>query len=524
MSKYYRYILIFVLACYALGTWDLDGLRQGTETFYLKIAQEMSTNDNIMFPTYNGEYHWSKPPLGFWVTLPLAKLLPQHHIFAARLSMVLLSVLLIFLAANAITQTEERRYRPWQVFLLFAASLGMLRYSKIFMLEIPLTMLTFLGSFYLFQKRYRAATLLTALSILVKGPVSLVMIFLNHLLLFLWDFKHQSRKESIREFRNYFFFFSTSLLLASLWFVYCYIKIGPEFFDYFFLRENVGKFNARSYPVQKIFQGLLLYALPWSLFLFHRIRTLVKETLNRKLFFYLSGLATFLGLWLIPSQRSHHYAMPALPFFLCLLLPVVLNPHSKLLRRFNQGLAVTLLAVVALAVPLTFQHRTFTDLTIITVFVVILIAQLLYHHSEKPFLTQSLLFLTSFNFFWSLIIPLFALPYLPGQQVAQLAPTDVPVFTTLKKNYYFEEALNKKVPGVAYHELKPHIARNPHARYIIPAFLIKDLELSGHVKEVSRWPIWRKKIKFEQIKKALTQLQPRPLQEDYIIVQPLNGT
>ena len=101
---------------------------------------------------------------------------------------------------------------------------------------------------------------------------------------------------------NGFIYLISGSLVASIWFVLCYLEHGYEFINYFFLRENLGKFESQVYPARKIIQGLLLYGLPWSLILFSiffKLKNLnlitIKSFLNKKFesFIFVSFLTFF---------------------------------------------------------------------------------------------------------------------------------------------------------------------------------------------------------------------------------------
>ena len=75
--------------------WDIGNIlapRQGTESLYVQISKEMFESGSFVTPLYTGTAHWSKPPLQFWIPMPLYAFFGGFSLHLARVSMGVLSI------------------------------------------------------------------------------------------------------------------------------------------------------------------------------------------------------------------------------------------------------------------------------------------------------------------------------------------------------------------------------------------------------------------------------------------------
>jgi 4-amino-4-deoxy-L-arabinose transferase-like glycosyltransferase len=133
-------VLMTVFFFLFLNIGDLDALRQGTEGFYLQIAKEMSQGKDFLTPKYLGNPHWSKPPLHFWMHLPIQFLFPgATTVWSSRVSVAILSLILLFLTSRWIKRNLDIPVGVSFIFLF--STVGVFKYSKIYMMEAPLAFL-----------------------------------------------------------------------------------------------------------------------------------------------------------------------------------------------------------------------------------------------------------------------------------------------------------------------------------------------------------------------------------------------
>ena len=149
MKKYY--FLLLPLFLYLLGISNIDGLRQGTETFYLKIAREMSDQVSLLTPLHQGSPHWSKPPFVFWLSMPFYWILPFEHHTNSRLSIILFTLLTTLLISKEVHRNTKNSVIF--IFLVLISSFGFFRYGKIYMMDIPLATLSTLSILYFYNSQ-----------------------------------------------------------------------------------------------------------------------------------------------------------------------------------------------------------------------------------------------------------------------------------------------------------------------------------------------------------------------------------
>lgn len=529
--------LISILLVFILYIWDignLDAIRQGTEGFYLQIAKEMFENNSILTPLYNGENHWSKPPLQFWMANIFYYFGGGPSIFLSRLVIVLFSLVTIVISSRVVSNILSKPFLL--IFVFISATVGMFKYSRIFMMEMPLTMLTTIGALYFYQylnnekHAIHYASLFLGLSVLVKGPVSLVMAAggIGLFLLIEWymfGFNKVDFKKAIKCFLY-------SLSIASIWFIICSIKYGHEFIDYFFLRENLGKFSSKSYPIRHVFQGLLIFSLPWSLYLPTSISQIkdhwIKVKNDKFLMFSNCCFFVFFVLWLIPSQRSHHYAMPSMIFFLISNF-TLLNKYElsekrvKMMRLANITISVLMgLTAVLFSSLLVFKEvNTSTTLTVkvIVTALLLIIGAILFISSKKQ-ISKYFIALFIIGNLWNIFIPSFILPYMPERVISKIA--DKEVSAAVRKPYFIEEALERKVHWIGGEKIRQYIIENNHY-YIVHEVTYTQNKLKDLTNVVTTWKVWRRGVKLndginalssrniDQLKDTVYLLENKPL-------------
>lgn len=512
--------IFFILVIFVSDLGNLNAIRQGTEGFYLQISKEMFETRNYLTPTYLGGNHWSKPPLHFWLAQPFYNITNNTHIFAARLSILIFSIICLILTSNWIKRNLKISNTLSLIFL--CSSLGIIKYSRIFMMEAPLALLSLLSSLYFFdfltsksKKKLLLASLLMGLSILIKGPVSFVMIT-GGLFIYL-TYLHISHNE--RYYKSFFTFGALGFFLGSLWFLKSYQTYGQEFFEYFFIRENLGKFTAKAYPIRHVLQGLLIYALPWSLYLLalcsKHNRIIIKTFLNPKStkakvnIYLLINCVFYFCLWLIPNQRSHHYAIPALPFFLILtlsFLPIMEKDSKASLKLPNCmiGILFGILSIV-LITPLFFDEF---RLNLYSLFILLLgssffLISSIYYFRNSVIKILAPLSLISLSFAWIYISPVFILPMLPQNIINFLSNKEAAAF--VHKPYFIEEALNKKIPIITPHKIREFLNANPDSYFIVYDYVYKQQRLKEISIILKRWPIWQRGKKLKEIADAISK-------------------
>ncbi|EQC50015.1 dolichyl-phosphate-mannose-protein mannosyltransferase [Bacteriovorax sp. BSW11_IV] len=526
------FAILIIIIFYFIDLGNINGLRQGTEGFYLQIAKEMFNAKSFMTPLYMGAEHWSKPPLHFWMAMPFYAIDGEPSLFMSRLSVLLLTFFSIFGFSLWVKRNFNASFLT--TFLFFLSTFCFFKYGRIYMMEIPLACLTALGSLYFLDyintqsKRYLVlAALFTGLSILVKGPVSLVMAVGGS---FLYQiYLYYTRKKII--LKEGIYWTLLSLLIGSIWFIACYTKYGSEFFNYFFLRENVGKFTAQSYPIRHVFQGLIIYALPWSFFIpfiyyFFLDRKDINrsEIVNDNFMFVFLNFFFFFVLWLIPSQRSHHYAVPSIPFFLILIYKssflVDLAPRRRQLFNFLCYLISIFLLVLVffLAVSLTLKdiHSNTYHLISILFAMGSCIVGALFFANKSANIYKFFCAALVFGSFWTILIPSFTLPLVPGKVIDVVGNNKI--VSTVHKPYFVSESFNRDVEAVPRDKLSSYMAYN-HTYAITYKSNFDELALGQHTVIIEEWKVWKRRRTLAHIMDALKQGNIDSLKEPMVLIK-----
>ncbi len=537
ISKKHLFFIFSILLTAFYFTYDLDnldGLRQGTEGFYLQVSKEMEAKSSVMTPYYRGERHWSKPPLHFLFPLPLSKTGYFTHIHSARLSIAFLTIFLLVIASYWVKRHFQ--IESHATFIFLACTVGMFKYARIFMMEIPLSLLTFVSillfyDYLKFKKLYYMllAIFFGACAILIKGPVSIIITGASFFIYMVYRFI--AHKKNL--FKPIIIYGSATVLLGSLWFIASYISYGDEFFNYFFLRENVGKFTAKSYPVRHVIQGLLIFTLPWSLFLPYSYLSFKdfftsqgKHETKNTLIFIIINAFTFLVVWLIPSQRSHHYAMPAVPFFLILILVTLVKPYSsqsesdKRINIYKTGnillfiaslLVFTLLAVICYYVDIILPNKDF--FYPMALYLTILFGSAVAFYKSRSVALKGLSAQTFIGIVWVLLSPHFIPSFIP--QKVQDIIGEKSVIAHVRKPYFVEEAIDRKIELL--HPSKMAETSRPQAVYILKLEDFINYKLKGKSTVLHKWSIWRRRTTLKQITNALKTRDISSIRQVYVI-------
>jgi 4-amino-4-deoxy-L-arabinose transferase-like glycosyltransferase len=252
--------LIFpVLLLYLLHLGGV-GLLGPDEPRYASIGREMARSGDWVTPRLDGQPWFEKPPLTYWLTAAghLARL-PDE--WAARLPEALFSV--AFLVFFYITLAREFTPRlALAATAILATSAGWLAYSFAALTDLPMSaalgaamLVTLFGK----QRQVIAGALLAGaflgFSILGKGFVPVVL-FVPLLLVI-----PGKRRAALTTL-------AAAAIVASPWFILCWLRNGSAFWDDFFWKQHVARFLTPSlehvqpfwYYVPVLLAGLF----PWT--------------------------------------------------------------------------------------------------------------------------------------------------------------------------------------------------------------------------------------------------------------------
>lgn len=503
-------IIIFILYLFDLG--NPEALRQGTEGFYLQVTKEMFEFDSFLTPLYLGQPHWSKPPLQFYLPLPFYYIFKSDFLFWGRLSVLLLSLGSINLFLNWFK--NNLKWEKLHFFIFIISCFGIFKYSRIFMMESALAWLTTIAALYLYSYEINKkksdlafAIIFLALSINVKGPVSIIMIGFGWVI---YKAILSINLKKIQSINSGLLVFALGTTLGSIWFISSYVEHGQPFIDYFFLRENLGKFNAKSYPMRSVFQGLIFYSFP--AILWFPGKKIIKEikTGNREVIFLFSNFIAFFSLWLIPNQRSHHYAIPCLPFFLSLIFYFIRD--TDFVSSFRKYIILFFNFLILLLISSAFIFKEFSNSSLlISVFGILFSTFILFYNNFKYKVVSVLI--STFTIY-SLLVPNFYLPIVPTRIIAEVKQEKVLVIH--RKPFYISQTLGRKIDITAFHKIEADWKKG--AYLIIPESYYFQLPQRNRTKVLTSWPVWKRGNKFKEILNAFKAQNTNDLRENMLLI------
>jgi 4-amino-4-deoxy-L-arabinose transferase-like glycosyltransferase len=294
----------FALICGLVFLWNLGavGLVDETEPLFAEAARQMTVTGDWITPYFNQETRFDKPPLVYWLMAVGYQTLGVNE-WAVRLPSAVAAIILTIacfltlrsfgiLPGSPASQSQPFWLSAWIGMALAAFNLETIVWARQGVSDMLLSgcmgtgLLCFFWGYaasekssppprFIPHKGYLLFYILTALAVLTKGPVGIVLPGLILLTFLLYT---QQLKAVIQEM---------NLLLGSLiffaitlpWFVLVTLENGQEYIDSFFGYHNVERFtqvvNGHSAPWYFYFLVVLIGFLPWSVYLpvsIHRLQ------------------------------------------------------------------------------------------------------------------------------------------------------------------------------------------------------------------------------------------------------------
>jgi 4-amino-4-deoxy-L-arabinose transferase-like glycosyltransferase len=498
--------LAVVAAVLGAGLDSPSGGTHPDERLYLSLANEMQVHSGWMTPRLEGQPDYTKPPLLYWASGACLFLLGQH-LWAARLPVALSAFFLALLAGRL-----ARRFGGEAAFgrgvLLVGTSLGVLRYGRLTMMDVPLALALAVGV----EAAWAAATerrprlllvvgLAAGCSALLKGPVGPLLVFSIAAVLL------AVRAPAL--LRSLWALASVALALAvsAPWFVAMTERHGKPFLERIILVENFGKFGVPWTLGAEVWllTVLLLLALPWV--------ALVQWKAAPPGLRLLSGtwVAVVLLVFSLPGLKQSHYVVPCLVPLL--LLAAVPEQPLRMSARTTAALLAVVAAVAALALRVSFPWAVRFGLLGMVVLLGLSALALLRLRPEAAavgFGGASVLAL-------SVVLPTLNPP--PVSEAAWAAAGERPVVIWRQDPGLYELLARRKVHRVNdAEETRSAVAQGAAAVLPFQDFAALPPQVQAGLEPLMHWARLRPRLTAGDVLQALWAGNPVPLQEEALLV------
>ncbi|MGC9453010.1 MAG: ArnT family glycosyltransferase [Oceanipulchritudo sp.] len=323
------------------------GLFETTEGRYGEVAREMRLSKDYMTPTLDGNPHWTKPPVTYWVMAGGMSLLGENA-WGVRLGGALATALGAAMLGAVAGELWNRKTAIWTVLIWatgFLPAAGASTASTDIYLAAAETIAV--GAFLIGWKRsefgwYTLMWTAFGIAFLTKGPPGLLP--LGAIILFAW---RGGFLRKIFPLPGILLFFLTGFS----WYVAVVIK-NPDLLQYFMGEEVVnriaskGGHNSEWYAPFTLYLPVLIFSLgAWGILaLFERLRTGWWGPLKKH--WGENSEILFLMLWICVPLLMFTLARSRLPLY---LLPLCAPLSLLAARQLSQAHGTRLLTGLALA-------------------------------------------------------------------------------------------------------------------------------------------------------------------------------
>ena len=363
-------ILVFISIVslfFRLGSLPLSG---ADEPRYARIAQEMYEQGNWITPHLEGKPWLEKPPLYYWLTIPLFAIFKSSET-AARVGPAVCAFVtgLIVFWLGAVLRTRLAGLLGATVLL---TSLGFVGYGRSASTDMPFTCCFTLAMAILAVAVERdiglkvlCAYAFLGLAVLAKGPVALILaagIGLSFWLL-------HERGGLGRRWR-----IITGLIVVAIvsipWFWLVFRENGYAFISTFFINHNLARFvtdiHHHSQPFYYYVPVLLVLIFPWSGWLFMLISESPVERVRRwrqwdpRMVFYTCWFLVPILFFSLSDSKLAGYILPSFPP-LALILGIRISrclDDASASRKLRTGMVLHLILSALMAIgALVYFHN-----------------------------------------------------------------------------------------------------------------------------------------------------------------------
>ncbi|MBU8901272.1 MAG: glycosyltransferase family 39 protein, partial [Victivallales bacterium] len=346
-----------------------DGIYSAQEGRAAIVARQMIESGNWLHLNIKGAHNTEKPVMCYWFYALSGTVFGVNE-FSVRLPSILAALVTVLMTALLGMRIYGRRTGLMAGYIM-ASMMGFVNLSRLARIDIVLCAF-YTASMYLlytgyFEKmkanrRLYLFYLVLALSVMIKGPVSVAVIALTVIVL--------AAKE-----RNWKIFWELKpisglfigLAINAPWYAYEIIRTDGEFFTDFFMNQNISRFTGvnmtysggrrRSYfhYIPKLF----IFALPWSLLFPFALFNFRKKFLKLKpaTYYLLIWFLTVFVFFSLAAIKRGDYLLPLFAPMTILLgryLECFVERGAKLSKKWLIGWIVLVIIGVCALIMIRF--------------------------------------------------------------------------------------------------------------------------------------------------------------------------
>ncbi|MGI8782701.1 MAG: ArnT family glycosyltransferase [Acidobacteriota bacterium] len=347
-------LVVFALLPYFVGLGSLP-LTKGNEAFHAEPPREMLELGQYWVPHLNYEPRFEKPPLANWWNLAGYALMGVSE-FSYRFSTALLLLLIVAITWRLTNRLDSSSAAGPLAALILATMPNLFYLSRVYSIDVLLTLFTLASLLCFHEARIEAKAgsrrssffytgcALCGLGVLIKGPVSLVLVagpLLCHAVITRdrW-WKSQPWVRGL-------------LVLAGLalpWYLFMLAWFGSQYWRVFFVEENLQRFATDTLGTRHALYYLttsLVSMFPWCIAFIVWLVCFIRRTEERTsdAWLLVCWFGFILVFFSISSGKRENYLMPLYPAVAIAVARFLASPAASQ-RPWRGGLAVLPIASV----------------------------------------------------------------------------------------------------------------------------------------------------------------------------------
>lgn len=299
------FVFFFNINSFPLRNWD--------EAWYAEIIKNMASGKyNLLFPFWNGQYYFDKPPLYFWLSLPFFKVFGPGE-WETRIVSVIASIgatFLIYLVAKRLFNPATGIFSSL-IFVTLGQVYVRFSHGNLDALLVFSFLITFY--FYLLSKDKRIflplCGIFLGLGFLIKGWfLGLFPLFI----IFVYAFLKERRSP-----KNLVLILAFSVLSSGWWYLLGFLKFGKPFVNWYLFTIAEGGLNTPFFSFSLHYFNYFLrdfgvWLVP--ILLFAILRKRISRADQKTLFFLIFSAFSFIFVVNFLKEKADWHILPAYPF------------------------------------------------------------------------------------------------------------------------------------------------------------------------------------------------------------------